>query len=319
MRAVAVLASLLILAPLVLAASPDPGSHWFTRINTTHAAPQAMSVVIVPQGYFSQSTMVDQTGWIGANALMDEPGTRAALEATRYWQWMIDNSEGTYPALAHLSYTTKVLGVDATLADVQTADILVNTAMVADPLPFIFHLGLGLPTLPASHLTRLVFTSSLINEEGQTVCTVWNTGVGQDSADDPTFDVIGDVGDAMRENGSPVWFNRIVPNDDESPTRLRNLIVHEFGHCLGAGHMGESLGFAHSNGEGVVYEDHPTDVLSVAFGHYRQCLSNANMLSLAEGYAWTLSGTTWQPHDAEAYLLKSQYAQTCIPNGLKTY
>lgn len=306
LRAAAVATVLLLVAPFAMAASPDPATHWFTRINVTHKEPEGMTVVVVPAVYFSESAMVDDVSWLGPDALLTEPGTRAALEATTYWAWMLDASEAAYPALAHLTYTTKVLGVDATVADLAEANIVINTGMVADPAAFVFHAGLGLPTTP---LQAFLFDSG-----GQDVCTVWNTGVGQEG-DSEEVDA---AKRAFNDAGLPVRF-RLSEERDVSPTRLRNLILHEFGHCLGAGHMGESLGFEHSNAEGVVYEDHPTDVLSVAVGDHRQCLSNANMLSLAEGYAWTLSGTTWMPHDAEAYMLKSAYAQTCLPATLQTY
>lgn len=314
-RTALVLATLLVsLVPAVGADhSPDPDRYYFTRINVTHENPRDMTVVIVPPAYFSQSAMIENIGWVGANALLDAPGTRAALEATTYWAWMIDQYEDQYPQLARFTFTTKVLGVDATAADLQSADILIMTGMAADPVPFVFHLGLGLPTYP----TEAFF----FNQGGQRVCTVWNTGVGQNSAGDATvYGAIGDVGDAMREAGSPVWFNRVDTVQDLSPTRTRNLVLHEFGHCLGAGHMGESLGLAHTNSEGVDYENHPNDILSVAFGHYRQCLSNANVLSLAEGYAWLTSDTaTWEQHDKEAYLLKDDYVQVCLPTGLHQY
>lgn len=295
-RVLALLAAALVVAPFVAAGhSPDPATYWFTRINVTHADPTGMTVVVVPQAYFSVADNVQQTGWVNAD-LLDDPGVRAALEATSYWAWMIDRSASTYPALAHLSYTTKVLGVDATPADLAEADIVVNTAFTPESLGiFSFHLGLGLPTTPVGVFSPVTFGGSIGEQiplpvdQGQEVCTVWNTGIGS-------------VG------------------EESTLLRLRNLILHEFGHCLGAGHVGESqipnVSNPHTNAEGVVYDDHPTDILSVALGE-EQCLSNANMLSLAEGYAWTLTTGVWEQHDAEAYIAKSAYRQTCIPDALR--
>lgn len=268
----------LLLVPTAVAADPSPSTTWFSLINSTHTDPTDMTVIIVPAAFFSSSANLGNTSWIGAEALYREPGVQAALEATLYWTWMIDQYESTYPQLARLSYTTKVLGYDATPADLANAKIVVNTAMVADPMFFVFHLGLGAPTFPLNWW--------LDPEAGHDICTVWNTGLGQES---------GDVG----------------------AIRLRNLVIHEFGHCLGVGHTGTSLGAPHCNANGTCYTSHPTDVMSSVFGNARQCLSNLNVMSIAEGYAWATSPTaTWQPHDGEVYLAKSQYQTRCMPAAL---
>jgi hypothetical protein len=277
------------LLPTTVAADPSPSTYWFSRINSTHLDPRHMIVVVVPSAYVSKSAEIDQRDWIGTQALANEPGVLATVEATAYWNWMIRQSESQYPQLKQLTYTTKVLGVDATAADVQNAKIVVNTAMVADPAPFLFHLGLGLPTLPATVLADNVVRFNGQPGPGNDVCTVWNTGIGQETV-------------------------------DRSPVRLRNLVIHEFGHCLGAGHTGESVGLSHCNANNTCYDNHPTDVMSQVFGNARQCLSNLNVQSLAEGYAWATSATaTWQPHDEETYMLKSAYATTCMPASMDRF
>lgn len=280
----------LLILPVALAAGPTPTSnYWFSRINATHLQPTGMTVVVVPSAYASKSANVDDRDWITANLLRDQPGVRATVEAIEYWAWMIDQYESTYPQLKRLTFTAKILGVDATQADLQTADIVVNTAAVTDPVPFVFHLGVGLPTLGPQALSESVVRFVGQPMSGQTLCTVWNTGLGQ-------------------EDG------------DQSPTRLRNLVIHEFGHCIGAGHTGESLDQPHCNDDDQCYDNHPSDVMSLVVGDERQCLSNLNVLSLAEGYAWATTPTaTWQPHDEEVYQAKSAYAVRCMPASLEKY
>jgi len=104
---------------------------------------------------------------------------------------------------------------------------------------------------------------------------------------------------------------------DQEPARLRNLVLHEFGHCISAGHTGTSLGLAHESWEGVEYESHPTDVMSRVFGDARQCLSNLNVQSIAEGYAF-LPGD-WQGHAGETSMLKTDYATVCMPAFLERF
>lgn len=286
----ALLAAGLLLLPVALAAGPTPTSnYWFSRINASHIQPTGMTVVVVPSGYFSLSANVGETDWITANLLRDQPGVRATIEATEYWNWMMRQYETTYPQLKRVTYTTKILGVDATTADLQSADIVINTAMAADPAPFVFHLGLGLPTLGPQALSESLVRFVGQPMSGQTHCTVWNTGLGQE-------------------------------NDDESPTRLRNLVIHEFGHCLAAGHTGESLDADHCNSADQCYANHPTDVMSQVVGDERQCLSNLNVLSVAEAYAWATTPTaTWQPHDEEVYQTKTAYAVRCMPASLEKF
>lgn len=268
---------LVLVAPTVVAADPSPSSYWLSLINTTHYQPTGMTVVVVPAAFFSYGAMVVNRTWIGPDALAKEPGVLAALEAISYWDWMLRQYHNAHPQLARVTWTTKVLGVDATPADLAAADIVVNTAMAADPAPFLFHLGLGLPTA----------SEWLVDDDaGQRVCTVWNTGLGQ---------LRGDVG----------------------AIRLRNLVVHEFGHCIGAGHTGTSLGLDHCNANGTCYDSHPDDVMSQVGGATRQCLSNLNVQSVAEGYAWATSATSgWQPHDGETYMAKNQYATKCMPSAM---
>lgn len=257
--------------------SPDPDTNYFSRINPTQRDPTDLSVVVVPAAYLSSSAMVGDTGWIGPNALHEQPGTQAALEAIDYWAWAVDLFETEHPQLAHVAWTTRVVGHDATPGDVQEADIVVTTAMANDPVPlFLFHAGLGLPTVPPR---GLLYPDGPVDR-----CTVWNTGVG-------------------------------APAADQDPFRLRNLVLHEFGHCLGVGHTGESVGGEICNGEGVCYDEVPGDVMNAVHGAERQCISNLNVQSLAEGYAW-LPGH-WQGHDDETYMQKADYERTCMPAALE--
>jgi hypothetical protein len=270
-----------VLAGSVHAESPDPATHWLSLINTTHREPGGMKVIVVPPAYLSQQAMIGNLGWLGSNPLLDHPGVQAALEAIDYWDWMLHDGPFAPSHLAGLSWTVSVLGVDATPEDLVDVDIVVETAMVTDPLPFVFHLGIGLPTFPPDDF--------LIGPPGtysQDVCTVINTGVGSDAR-------------------------------DEEPARLRNLVLHEFGHCIGAGHTGTSLDLEHQSRDGTIYESHPTDPMSVVSGEARQCLSNLNVQSIAEGYAF-LPGP-WQGHDGETFMPRSQYATACMPGALERF
>jgi hypothetical protein len=266
-----------LVSALVLAASTaraqTPDTHWLSLINTTHAQPQDVRVVVVPPVYFSQQAFLGSNLIDTSNLVMSLPGVRAAMEAIDYWDWMVHDSPFAPANLQQLQFPARVLGVDATVDDLAGANIVVLTGMVTDPLPFVFHFGLGLPTLPPLAAS-------------QDVCTVINTGVG------------GDPG-------------------DQEPARLRNLVVHEFGHCLGVGHTGTSLGAEHTSNDGTVYESHPTDVMSKVFGDARQCISNLNVQSLAEGYAF-LPGP-WQPHDGETFMLKGLHATACMPESLERF
>lgn len=278
MRALLALTAIAVLVAPAALAGPSPTTNWFSLINTSHANPTGMTVIVVPPAYFSYEAMVDDLSWVSPDALYTDPGTQAALEAIEYWAWMLDQHTSTHSQLAYVTFTAKVLGYDATPADLLTADIVVNTAMVSDPIGFIFHLGLGLPTLPA--------TSALFTGGYMTHCTVWNTGLGS------------------------------TPSDTE-PIRLRNLIIHEFGHCLAAGHTGTSLGLAHCDSAGTCYDNHPTDVMSEVHGASRQCLSNLNVQSVAEAYAWAPG--LWANHDGETYMLKSAYDTDCMPASMNRF
>jgi len=263
------------------AQAPDPATHWLSLINTTHEKPRGMRVLVVPPAYFSQQAMITDLSWLGGNPLAQSPGVRAALEAMDYWDWMLHDGPFAAANLVDLSWTAHVLGVDATAEDLSNPSIVVLTGMVTDPLPFVFHFGIGLPTYPFDSLFE-----DRPGRSSQQICTVVNTGVG------------GDAG-------------------DQEPARLRNLVLHEFGHCIGAGHTGTSLDMPHQSWEGVEYESHPTDVMSKVFGEARQCLSNLNVQSIAEGYAF-LPGP-WQPHDGETFMLKTDYATVCMPVSLERF
>lgn len=279
-RGMRVLAASLMLVLLAVApsasGSPSPSTHYYSLINTTHLDPEDMTVIVVPPGYVSPSAMYP-VNWVLVDPIGENPGVQATLEAIDYWAWAVGDAVSDHSQLAYLTWTTKVLGVDATIADLAGADIVVNTAMTTDT-PFIFHLGLGLPTLPWQTL--------LLANTYMTHCTVWNTGVGSETSD----------------------------ND---PIRLRNLVVHEFGHCLAVGHTGTSLGLAHCDSAGDCYSPPADDVMSQVVGDERQCISNLNIQSLAEGYAWAPG--TWAPHDGETYMDKDDYALSCMPTSMNRF
>jgi len=298
-RSLFVLAVGLLVVPTVFSAhAPSPETHYFSRINAHHDNPTNMSVVVVPSGYLSSTAHLGNLGWIGPDALRDAPGTQAVLEAIDYWAWMIDEFEDVHPQLAHVSYHVKILGVDADASSLATAKIVVTTAMAQDPFPFVFHLGIGLPTLPPTALTNPGNTPMRL-------CTTWNTGLGawNNTADQALF------GDGPT---------------DVDPLRLRNLAIHEFGHCLATGHTGGETRGGHPdsrvcNSHNTCYlapnaGTHDEDVMSYVHGFFRQCLSNLNLQSLAQAYAF-LPGA-WQPHPRETYMVKGDYAQTCMPQSL---
>lgn len=262
--------------------SPTPtNNYWLSLINTTHIDPTDMVVIVVPPAYGS-SIMVADTTWItGLDPLYDHPAVQATLEAIEYWAWHLNQQASTWGQLNHVTWDAKVLGVDATPADIAGADIVVFTAMLSKPAPFLFHLGLGLPTYPPYGAVL-----GPLGAYWQDTCTVWNTGVGS-------------------------------PSGDTDPLRLRNLVIHEFGHCVGAGHTGTSLGAAHCDSHNVCYTSHPTDVMSNVVGNTRQCLSNLNAQSIAEGYHW-LPGT-WQTHSGETYMHRGTYTTHCMPSGMQRF
>ncbi len=57
--------------------------------------------------------------------------------------------------------------------------------------------------------------------------------------------------------------------------------------------------------------------MSKVFGDARQCISNLNVQSLAEGYAF-LPGP-WQPHDGETFMLQGVYETACMPEALERF
>ncbi len=258
--------------------TPKRDTHWLSLINTTHVKPTNMLVVIVPPAYAGAAGLTKDPSWItGSKPVADHPAVRAVVEATSYWQWAIDQLESQWPHLSKLTYTTRILGVDAQPDDLARANIIVTTAMAGDPAPSVFHLGLGYPTYPPF-------------SRNTSTCTVWNTGAGNRSGEDHLV-------------------------------RLRNLAIHEFGHCLAVGHTGTSLGLDHCSRTSAYgcFDQHPTDVMASVFGSHRQCISNLNVQSLAEGYDWLRSGTTWKAHDGETFMLKSDYAELCMPDSMKKF
>jgi hypothetical protein len=263
------------------AGAQDPSTHWLSLINTTQREPADVRVVVVPPVYFSQQAFLGGNLIDTSDLVMSLPGVRAAMEAIDYWEWMLHDGPFAPARLQGLRFPARVLGADATVDDLAAANIVVLTGMATDPLPFVFHLGLGLPTLPPD-----VLLGEGPGAAPQDVCTVINSGIGANP-------------------------------EDREPARLRNLVIHEFGHCLGAGHTGTSLGADHTSRDGTVYESHPTDVMSVVFGDSRQCLSNLNVQSVAEGYAF-LPGN-WAPHDSETFLPKTDDDTACMPAALERF
>ena len=70
----------------------------------------------------------------------------------------------------------------------------------------------------------------------------------------------------------------------------------------------------HRNPTGMTVVIVPHDVMSNVIGSSRQCLSNLNLQSLDEGYAWK-PGTTWVNHDGETYMDKGDYEMTCLSSS----
>ena len=100
---------------------------------------------------------------------------------------------------------------------------------------------------------------------------------------------------------------------------VRNLALHEIGHCLGLGHTGVS-GTGMCNANGTCYDGHPTDLMSVLDVDERQCVSNLNAQALGEAYAWRAPPAgAWAPNDGETYMLKADYAQACMPDALRRF
>lgn len=261
---------LLLIAPATMAPAPDPDDYYGADINDTFEDPTDLTVLVVPPGYVSSSANLDDTGWVGPEALVDQPGAQAVLEAIEYWDWTLERHEPIWPQLDRIEWTTKLLGHDATIEDARDADVLVTTGMANDPVPFVFQLGLGSNTLPPRSL--------LFGEGPMAFCTVWNTGAGSSS-------------------------------QEVDPLRLRNLAVHEFGHCLAAGHSDWCHG-------GNCYDPPPGDVMDVVHGRHRECISNLNVRSVAMGYHWLSDGETWQPHHDAVFVRKTDYERTCMPEGM---
>lgn len=274
---------LLLTAPVLAAASePTRETHWLSLINKTHRDPGSITVTVVPPGVLGIDPYTGDPTWVGPQAAHEMPPTQAVLEAVDYWAWVIDEYESTWPHLAGLHYDVQIVGRDVRADVIPLSDIVISTAMVMDPVPFLFHAGLGLPTWG---------TQALLGPRestGMNVCTVWNTGAG-------------------------------VERDDGSMFRLRNLVIHEFGHCLAVGHTGTSLGLDHCSKDHGCFDQHPTDVMSNVHGADRQCISNLNVQSLADGYHWLATGSTWRPHAGETFMKKSDYAESCMPADLERF
>lgn len=267
----AVTIAVLLVAPVLVSAqsTPSPSTHYRSLINWSLADPANTMVVVIPPAYVSTSAYLGDTGWVGPDAVVEAPGTAAVLEAIDYWRWALDHYAAQYPQAQAVQWTVKVVGYDATVADINNADILVTSVMANDPAPFVFHLGVGLPTLPLN--------AFLYGNAGVTLCTVWNTGAGSLAS-------------------------------DIDPLRLRNLAIHEFGHCIAAGHT-YGGNYEHLSSLG--------DVMAGARGHYRQCLSNLNVQSVNDAYLWWPG--PWAPSPDFTYILKTDYEQVCMPSVLERF
>lgn len=271
-----------LLTTLPLAAgihSPGLAAWYFSKIRPSQADPTAMEIVVVPPAYVSEDGLA--TDPLAAVPGTLDRATGAMLEAIAYWEWAIRQHESEFPALRHLAWSTRVVGADATLEDVQQAEIALIADAAAVPVKLVGRwTGYALPTFPP---WREVADTG----DPMTRCTAVVAGVGEN------------------------------PGDPEY-VRFRNFALHEFGHCLAAGHTGgESSGGTVCNLEQVCYSPPPGDVMALANGEVRLCLSNLNLQSLAEAYDH-LPGP-WEEHDGETYMQKSEYAQFCMPEVMERF
>jgi hypothetical protein len=275
---------LLAICSLVVAALPagrgeSPSPEDHWMAYVGHTHPRPTDMLVV----VAPPAYADLTG--PAPAPASDAALAAVLEALDYWAWFLQQGAATDPHLRYLSFHVEVLGRDATQADLARADVVVSLGGATAPVAGDVWAGSGNPIPPPG--------APAAYQDGR--CVLQADGVA------------GSVG-AQRLD------------------LLRNSMLHEFGHCLGAGHTGESGGSPHCDGSealgvgGTCYDSHPTDVMSVVLDDRRQCLSNLNLQTLSVGYAW-LDGpdAAWQPAPVATYMLKSDYATTCMPDALARY
>ncbi|HVL88300.1 MAG TPA: hypothetical protein VM681_09920 [Candidatus Thermoplasmatota archaeon] len=275
-----VLALAILAAHAVAQGNPSPDEFYLSRIQPSHDDPTGMLVVIVPPAAVQASIHE------GPDLESVERAVEAIREAIDYWDWSLRRAETAHPQLTRVTWTTKVLGIDAAADDLSRARIVVTTAFAGDPLPFAAMVGYGFP-LP---------WGELVEADGATHCAVMLLQAG-------------------------------AKTGDRLDVRLRNLALHEFGHCLAAGHTGdEKIGTSASRvcsyRTGLCYATPnagraDVDLLSFVRGTARMCLSNLNVQSVADAYTH-LPGP-WRAHGYETYMRKSDYEQACMPSLLERF
>lgn len=128
------------------------------------------------------------------------------------------------------------------------------------------------------------------------------------AANVPAFPVYQFFGLACSQE-TPALNIGIQLNTDQ-PYDVRNTVLHEFGHCLGVGHTGDHT-TGHCSYRYGCFDNHPNDVMSQGPSALRRCLSNLNVLSLAESH-----GTGY---DGEAFMLRTNHRHLCMPNSLARF
>ncbi|HEY4497048.1 MAG TPA: hypothetical protein VI432_02780, partial [Candidatus Paceibacterota bacterium] len=107
--------------------------------------------------------------------------------------------------------------------------------------------------------------------------------------------------------------------ESDQPTDLRNIVLHEFGHCIGAGHTGSFPPNEQCSPTYGCFDNQPEDVMTGNSHYKRNCLSNINLFSLAEIHDSLppIQNAGW--YDGEAFVLKEDYGQTCMPEAMNRF
>ncbi|MBI2013341.1 MAG: PKD domain-containing protein [Candidatus Colwellbacteria bacterium] len=107
--------------------------------------------------------------------------------------------------------------------------------------------------------------------------------------------------------------------NSQQPVDLRNLVLHEFGHCIGAGHSGAWPETTHCSPRYGCFKNQPDDVMTGHKWNERNCLSNLDLFALAEAYDWREPIKNDKLYDDEVFIPKTSWTSTCIPEGMKRF